>query len=278
MKIDAHQHFWNYNAAQHAWINDAMRAIRRDFLPIDLKTILKQNNIAGCVSVQVDQTEEETKWLLQLAGENDFIKGVVGWIDLQSPDIKERLELLPRSSKLKGFRHIVQGESDPKFLERPAFRNGIRQLERYDFTYDILIYPHQLKAAIAFAAAFPQQRFVLDHLAKPYIKKRLIKQWYEDLKKLAALDNVWCKVSGLVTESDWQNHKPEDFVPYIEAAVETFGIDRLLFGSDWPVCLIAASYEEVVNITHEVFKKCSEAEQQKFFGLNAVQFYNLNFT
>jgi L-fuconolactonase len=275
MRIDAHQHFWIYSPERHAWIDDSMQAIQRDFLPEHLAPVLNHNGIDGCVLVQVDQTEEETGWFLQLADANNFIKGVVGWVDLQALDIEKRLEHFTQYPKLKGFRHIVQGETDPQFLARPAFRNGIRHLARFNFTYDILIYPHQLKAAIDFAAAFPQQRFVLDHLAKPYIKQGLIEEWHGDLKKLAALDNVCCKVSGLVTEADWQQHKQQDFVPYIEAAVETFGMDRLMFGSDWPVCLVAASYEQVLHIVQEFFKSYSETEREKFFGLNATQFYNL---
>jgi len=275
MRIDAHQHFWNYNPEQHAWIDDSMQAIRRNFSPEDLKPVLTKNGFDGCVTVQVDQTEEDTNNLIRLAAENDFIKGVVGWVDLQSTNVAERLEHFAQFPNLKGFRHIVQGEADPNFLARPAFRNAIKHLQRFGFTYDILIYPHQLKAAIDFAAAFPEQPFVLDHLAKPYIKNGLIDEWYDDLKKLTALDNVWCKVSGLVTEADWEKHKANDFVPYIEAAIEAFGIDRLMFGSDWPVCLVAASYEVVVQIVYDVFKKFSKNEQEKFFGLNATRFYNL---
>jgi L-fuconolactonase len=276
MRIDAHQHFWNYKAEQHAWIDDSMHAIQRNFLPGDLAPVLKSNGMDGCVTVQVDQTEEETMRMLNWADENNFIKGVVGWVDLQAGNVEERLEHFAQFQKLKGFRHIVQGESDPQFLYRPAFRNGIKHLQQFDFTYDILIYPHQLNAAIDFAAAFPQQRFVLDHLAKPYIKKGLIDEWYGDLKKLTALENVWCKVSGLVTEADWQHHKRSDFVPYIEAALEAFGIDRLMFGSDWPVCLVAAPYDEVLAITNDVLKMFSDSEQQAFYGGNAIQFYNLN--
>lgn len=276
MKIDAHQHFWTYDADRHSWIDESMQAIRRDFLPGDLAPLLKAHGFDGCVAVQADQTEEETTTLLKRAEENDFIKGVVGWVDLQAQNIEERLAYFKQFPKLKGFRHVVQGETDPGFLERPAFKRGISLLQRFGYSYDILIYPHQLQAALAFAAAFPQQPFVLDHLAKPYIKQGLVDEWHGDLKKLAALDNVWCKVSGLVTEAHWQQHKQSDFVPYIEAAVEAFGIKRLMFGSDWPVCLVAATYENVMGIVHEVFKKYTEVEQQLFFGGNATAFYNLN--
>lgn len=276
MRIDAHQHFWNYDRKQHDWINESMRVIQRNFGPSDLQPLLAQNGFDGCVAVQVDQTEQETEWLLNLAEEHRFIKGIVGWIDLQAANIVERLDYFSQFKTLKGFRHIVQGEGDPQFLARPAFRKGIRLLNRFRFTYDILIYPHQLQAAVDFAAAFPDQPFVLDHLAKPYIKDGLIDEWYGDLKKLAALPNVNCKVSGLVTEADWMHHKPTDFTPYLDAALQAFGSSRLLFGSDWPVCLVAASYDNVVHIVNDFFKTLSKGEQDQIFGSNAIRFYNLN--
>jgi L-fuconolactonase len=199
----------------------------------------------------------------------------VGWIDLQPPDKNDRLQHFKQYQKLVGYRHIVQSE-EPTFLERPAFRNGIRHLREFDLTYDILIYPHQLKAAIGFAAAFPDQRFILDHLAKPYIKKGLIDEWKKDLQELAALDNVWCKISGLVTEADWHLYKPEDLFPYVDIAIESFGIDRVVYGSDWPVCLVAADYGKVVSIMQQAFERFSDGEKDKFFGLNATRFYKLN--
>ncbi len=275
-KIDAHQHFWIYEAEKHDWIDDSMKAIRRNFSPAMLLDVLKQNDFDGCVSVQVDQTEEETNNLLHLADKNSFIKGVVGWIDLQAPDIKERLHYFSQFQYLKGYRHIVQAEKDPAFLERPLFLNGIKHLHEFDLTYDILIYPHQLKMATRFAASFPYQRFILDHIAKPYIKKGLIHEWKKDLKQIAALENVWCKISGLVTEADWYNYTAEDLFPYIETAIEAFGINRVVYGSDWPVCLVAADYEKVVSIMQQVFEPFSEEDKAKFFGLNAIQFYKLN--
>lgn len=275
MRIDAHQHFWNYNTKDFDWIDDSMQVIRKDFTPPMLKTILDRNNIDGCVAVQTLQTEEETNFLLKYAGEYDFIKGVVGWIDLQADNIQERVNHYKQFPLLKGFRHIVQAESDPAFLQRQSFKNGISYLQKMNYTYDILIYPHQLKMAADFVADFPGQKFVLDHLAKPYIKNKLIDEWKKDLLKLAAFENVSCKISGLVTETDWKNYTPQDIFPYIETALEAFGINRVMFGSDWPVCLVAANYKKVLHIVEEVFKSYSQQEQDRFFGSNATQFYNL---
>lgn len=276
MKIDAHQHFWRYERTKHDWIDDSMQSIQKDFLPADLKQLLDKYNFDGCITVQVEQHEEETINLLELAGQNSFIKGVVGWADLQLEDADRRIQSYRQFTKLKGFRHVIQSEPDPDFLARPAFRNGIKQLQRYDYAYDILIYPHQLKATINFVKAFPNQRFVLDHLAKPNIKKGLFDVWKKDITLLAEHENVWCKISGLVTEADWANIKQTDFVPYIETAVEAFGTNRIMFGSDWPVCTVAAAYDDVIAIVDQVFKPFSEDERNKFYGLNAAEFYKLS--
>ncbi len=275
-RLDAHQHFWTYNAEKHDWIDDSMKAIQQDFSPSMLLEILKRNHFDGCISVQVDQTEEETVHLLNLADNHSFIKGVVGWIDLQSPDVNERLNYFSQFKILKGYRHIVQSEKDTAFLERPHFLNGIKHLKNFDLTYDILIYPHQLKMATEFAGKFPDQRFILNHVAKPYIKKGLIDDWKNDLQELAALENVWCKISGLVTEADWYTYSAKDLFPYIETAIEAFGINRVIYGSDWPVCLVAAPYEKVLGIIEEVFERFSKEDAAKFFGLNANEFYKLN--
>jgi L-fuconolactonase len=225
--------------------------------------------------VQVEQTEKETMSLVEDAKKHSFIKGVVGWVDFRSDKIAERLQFFKQFSILKGFRHIVQAEP-VDFLYNENFRQGIDLLRQYNYTYDILVYPHQLKAATDFAAAFPDQKFVLDHLAKPYIKDRVIDEWKNDLKELAGLKNVCCKISGMVTEADWQHHSYNDFVPYMEVVAETFGIDRIMFGSDWPVCLVADTYENVLSIVTEFFKSFPKENQEKFFALNAIQFYNLN--
>jgi L-fuconolactonase len=275
MIIDAHQHFWNYDARKHSWINDSMQSIQRNFTPADLQIVFEKNNIDGCVTVQVEQTEEETIHLIESAKQNSFIKGIVGWTDIQSPDITERLDFFKQFSIVKGFRHVVQAEHD-EFLYDQNFRKGISSLQQYNFTYDILVYPRQLKAATDFAGAFPNQLFVLDHLAKPYIKDGLIDEWKKDINALASPDNIWCKLSGLVTEAGWHHHPYNHFIPYLEVAVEAFGINRIMFGSDWPVCLVADSYENVLSIVSEFFRSFTKEEREKFFALNAIEFYNLN--
>jgi len=274
MVIDAHQHFWKYDAVKNSWIDDVMSVIRKDFLPGDLQPVLQQQGIDGCVAVQADQTEEETNFLISLANENSFVKAVVGWIDLRSPDINERLEHYREFKIVKGFRHVLQGEA-PSFILQPAFINGIGALREFNFTYDILIFPRHLKAALELVKQFPDQRFVVDHIAKPYIKDGLIDEWKKDITILAGFENVYCKISGMVTEADYHNWKEEDFKPYLDVVVNAFSTNRIMFGSDWPVCLVAASYEKMLNIVKEYFSSFSQNEQQDFFGNNACEFYNI---
>ncbi len=273
--IDSHQHFWKYNIENYAWISDDMKVIQRDFMPSDLLPILQQNNIDGCVSVQVDQTEEETDFLLELSDNHSFIKGIVGWIDLRADNIYERLEHYSQFKKLKGFRHIVQGESDTEFMLRPKFKNGIAELGMYDFTYDILIYHHQLEQAIQFVKFFPNQKFVINHIAKPDIKSGEYTLWQTNIKKLALHQNVFCKVSGMVTEAEWDDWKPSDFKIYLDTVVKAFGTDRLMYGSDFPVCTLAATYEAQLNIVSEYFSSFTTLEKKKIMGDNASKFYNI---
>ena len=275
MRIDSHQHFWNYHPVKDAWISDNMKVIQRDFLPADLLPLLHENNIDGCIAVQADQSEEETHFLLRLAQENDFLKGVVGWVDFRDNNVDERLQYFSQFKKLKGFRHIVQGESDDVFLLRKDFCNGIAQLEKYNFTYDLLILPKHLKFAAKFVKQFPKQSFVIDHLAKPNFKANDFSEWQRGITELATYKNVYCKVSGMVTEADWDNWKTADFSYCLDILVEHFGTDRLMFGSDWPVSLLAATYEESSAIVKNYFSKFSIEEQDKIWGGNAVKFYNL---
>ena len=275
MTIDAHHHFWLYDPARHEWITDEMSAIRKDFLPKDFEPILKQNGISGSVLVQVDQTETENDFQLKNAEENDFIKGVVGWVDLQSNNVEERLEFYKQYKKMKGFRHILQGEADRALMLKPAFMNGIRKLKKFDYTYDILIYTDQLKYTKEFVAAFPDQLFVIDHLAKPNIKEQKIDEWKKDIEAVAQHENVYCKISGMVTEADWKNWNKEDFTPYLDVVMEAFGIDRIMYGSDYPVCLAAATYEQMKGIVDDYFSSFSKDEQEKFFGKNVINFYKL---
>ncbi|HTN21438.1 MAG TPA: amidohydrolase family protein [Pelobium sp.] len=275
MKIDAHQHFWIFDPVRDSWINDEMSAIRRDFLPEDLKPILTEHGFDGCVAVQADQTEAQNDFLLTFATQNDFIKGVVGWVDLQNPQIEERLSYYAGNAKMKGFRHILQGESQRDFMLRPAFVNGISLLEKYNFTYDVLIFPDQIKFSEKLVKAFPNQKFVIDHIAKPEIKNQKIDDWKKDITAIAQYENIFCKVSGMVTEADFNRWKPEDFTPYLDVVFEAFGTKRLIYGSDWPVCNVAGGYSKALNILHIYTQQLTENEQALFFGDNANLFYNL---
>lgn len=275
IRIDAHHHFWIFNEVRNAWITEDMSVIRRDFLAQDLSSVLQENNIDGTVAVQADQSEKETEFLLNLARKSDFIKGIVGWVDLKNKNIEERLQHFSKEKKLKGFRHILQGENVGEYLSNTDFLNGISLLNKYGFTYDILVYHHQLKHVEDFVKYFPHQRFVIDHLAKPDIKNHSIDEWKKEISAIAKQENVYCKISGMVTEADWKNWRPEHLKPYIDIAVEKFGTDRLMFGSDWPVCLVAASYRDWVHVLENYFKDFSIQDKEKFFGGNATTFYNL---
>lgn len=274
MVIDSHQHFWKYHPVRNAWITDDMKVIQRDFLPEDLMPIYENLGINGCVAVQADQSEEETNFLLKLASENDFIKGVVGWVDLKNPKVDERLQHLSENRFLKGIRHIVQDET-ANFVLDPKFQNGISKLRKWGLTYDVLIYPNQLKYATKLVAKFEDTKFVIDHMAKPYIKNGEIERWKKDMETMAQHENVHCKLSGFVTEADWTQRKYEDFVPYLDVVFENFGSDRILFGSDWPVCLLAAEYTEVFKMVSRYLEKLRKNESEAVLGLNAIHFYDL---
>ena len=275
MHIDAHQHFWRYERREYGWIDDSMAALRRDFLPADLKPELERSGFQGCVAVQARQTLEETRWLLELAEHAPFILGVVGWVDLRSPRLRFELESFARHSKLVGVRHIVQGEPDDRFLLQPDFLRGIATLEEFDLAYDILIYPRHLPVATEFVARFPRQRLVLDHLAKPPIKSRAVDSWAREIQELASFPNLFCKVSGLVTEADWQSWKPEDMGPYLDVAFECFGPSRLMIGSDWPVCTVAAPYSQVMDVVKNYIDKYAAEERNAVLGGNAAKFWKL---
>jgi L-fuconolactonase len=275
LRIDSHQHFWKYDSAKHSWMNEEMGILKTDFLPVHLVPLLQICNINGCVAVQASQTEEENEFLLNLASTNDCIKGIVGWVDLRAKNLEERLEYYQQFSKIKGFRHIIHDEPALDFMLQPAFLRGVSALKKFDFTYDILIFAAHLPNTIAFIKALPQQAFVIDHLAKPLIKKQIIGDWQKYMTAIASYKNVFCKISGMVTEADWKNWKKDDFNNYLDAAVETFGIDRIMYGSDWPVCTLAAQYKEQFDIVKDYFLSFSEAEQAQVFGGNATKFYKL---
>lgn len=275
MRIDAHQHFWQYNAVRHSWITEEMSFLKRDFMPENLDEDRKANNIDATIAVQADQSEEETLFLLQLAQRNSSVAAVVGWVDLCSPHAAKRLKHFSQFDKLRGFRHIAQDEPDDRFLVRPDFLRGIASLHEFGFTYDILIYPEQLSAAVELVAHFPEQKFVIDHIAKPEIKAHSRAGWAALMQNLAAKPNVYCKLSGLVTEADWKNWKKEDFRPYLDVAFGAFGPKRLMFGSDWPVCLLAANYQQVVEIIEDYAQDFAADIKDRIFGGNAAEFYQL---
>jgi L-fuconolactonase len=275
MHIDAHQHFWIYTPAEYDWIDDSMAPLRRDFLPQDLKPEMEGSNFHGSVAVQARQTLEETRWLLDLAEHSPSILGVVGWVDLRSPDIRAQLRVLAQNPKLVGIRHIVQSEPDDRFLLQPEFLRGISVLEEFDLAYDILIYTRHLPVAAEFVGRFPRQRFVLDHLAKPPVKSGNVDSWEQGIERLAAFPNVFCKLSGLVTEADWQRWKPEQIIPFLDVAFESFGPDRLMIGSDWPVCLVAASYERAVEVVKSYVFRHKPESQNGVLGGNAQRFWRL---
>lgn len=277
MRIDAHQHFWKYSAEAYGWITDEMPALKRDCLPADLKPLLEQAGFDGCVAVQARQSLEETDFLLDLAAESSFIRAVVGWADLLSAELEATLERYQSRPLLKGIRHIVQDEPDDQFLLRPAFLKGIQALGRLGYTYDILVYERHLPVVADFLQQSPEQPFVLDHLGKPEIAGPPSGRWQRGIRTIAQRPYVYCKLSGMVTEADWNNWKPEDFRPYLDTVLEAFGPDRLMIGSDWPVCLLAAdSYGSVVQIVDEYISALSESEQAAIRGGTAAQFYQIS--
>jgi L-fuconolactonase len=273
-RIDSHQHFWKYNPTRDSWITDDMQVIQKDFYPEDLAPILTENNFDGCIAIQADQSEEETNFLLDLSAQYSFIKGVVGWIDLRSELVEERLLHFSKHAKLKGIRHIVQVEKDG-FMMQKEFLRGIKTLKKFNLSYDILIKEHQLKETVGFVNQFPDQKFVIDHIAKPNITKNDRTFWEKNMRALATFPNVLCKLSGMVTEADWKNWKYTDFTPYLDIVFSSFGADRVMYGSDWPVCLVAGSYKEQLGIIEQYIALFPNSEKQLVMGENAIRFYNL---
>jgi len=275
MRIDSHQHFWAYSSTEYPWIGPGMERLARDYLPADLAPLVAAEGIDGSVAVQARQSLEESRWLLKLAGESPLIKGVVGWVDLQSDRVGDDLHALAANPKFVGVRHVVQDEPDPRFVLGTAFGRGLRQLHQHGLTYDLLLYPNQLPAVIELIGLLPEQPFVVDHLAKPRIAAGELEGWARDIRAVARHDNVCCKVSGMVTEAVRQGWKQDDFTPYLDVVLEAFGPDRLMVGSDWPVCLLAGEYPEVAAIPRAFFSRLSAAEQAMIHGGTAVRFYGL---
>lgn len=275
MKIDTHQHFWKYSKEQYPWIGPGMEVLARDRLPADLKPLLEANGIDGTIAVQARQVVEETDALLAMAEQYDFIRGVVGWVDIRSPDLEAQLDRYKDNSKLVGVRHVVQDEPDERFMLGEDFMRGISTLKARGLVYDILIFPNQLPAAIELVRKFSDQPFILDHIAKPYIKDKRISPWDSHIKELASSGNVSCKISGMVTEAEWHNWTAAHFTPYMETTLEAFGPKRLTVGSDWPVCTLAGQYSDVVSIAADFISQLSDSEQKAVWHDNPVRIYGL---
>jgi len=276
VRIDSHQHFWRYSPADYGWIDERMQRIAQDFLPDDLAPLLAACELDGAIAVQARSSLEETHFLLDLARNHDCVKAVVGWADLCADDLDGVLDQLCENRQLRGLRHVVQDEPDDQFLLRNDFQAGVARLAARDLVYDILIYPRQLDAAVSFVAALPDQPFVLDHLAKPDIANQRTDNWLLGFEGLAQFEQVSCKVSGMVTEAKWNAWQPSDFHAYMDKALEAFGIDRLMFGSDWPVALLAADgYQDVYQLLADWAAKLSDDERGKLFGGNAARIYGL---
>lgn len=276
MRLDAHQHFWRYDPTEHEWMTDQMAAIKRDFLPSNLKPLLNSAGFEGCVAVQARQSIQETRWLLELAADNAFIRGVVGWLDLRSDALPAQLEEFAEQPKLVGVRHVVQDEPDDDFMRGPAFRHGIAQLSAHGLTYDLLLLPKHLSAAAELVREFPEQPFILDHMAKPLIEAGVLSPWQGDLRELALFPNVYCKLSGMVTEATWLRWKPHEFGPYLDVVFEAFGPQRLMIGSDWPVCTLSASYDATMRIVMEYVQQFPQSVQEAVLGGNCARFYGLD--
>ena len=275
MRIDSHQHFWNYSAAEYPWIGPGMERLARDYLPEDLAPLLAAEGIHGSVAVQARQSVAESHWLLKLAQAHPLVKGVVGWVDLRSERVGDDLHALAANPRFVGVRHVVQDEPDPRFVLGSDFGRGLRELHQHGLTYDLLLYPNQLPAAIELVGLVPEQPFVVDHLAKPRIVAGEIEGWERDLRAIARHDNVSCKVSGMVTEAARRGWKPDDFTPYLDVVLEAFGPARLMVGSDWPVCLLAGEYADVAAIPRDYFGRLSADEQAQIHGGTATRFYGL---
>jgi L-fuconolactonase len=274
-RIDAHQHFWKYDAGRDTWITSEMAVLARDFMPEDLEPLLKKHQFDGCVVVQAAQTPEENFFHLKNAETNSFIKGIIGWADLRSADLEEQLQEYKNYPLIKGFRHVLQGESNRALILDNDFKQGLYLLSKCNFTYDVLIYPDQLIFLEEFLKTTEGIPLVINHLAKPDIKTGNFLDWAEKMQRIAAFENVYCKVSGMVTEADWHNWKDADFEPCLNIVFNAFGADRLLFGSDWPVCNLAGGYDKMIGLLERYTSSLTPIEQAKFWGENAIKFYHL---
>ena len=274
MDIDTHNHFWIYDPLEYDWIDGSMSLLKRNYLPEEFSNVLANAAIGGCIAVQARQSDAETDWLLKLSDEFKIIKGVIGWVDLCNLNLHEFLEQKHQHHKLKGFRHVLQGEEDD-FMLNPDFIRGIQILSEHDYCYEILVYENQLKSVRKLLNQLPEMRLVIDHIAKPNIKAKPDRDWIQDLKAISLHKHVYCKLSGMVTEADWENWTPENIFPFIEHTITCFGENRVMYGSDWPVCLLAAKYNEVKNLLEQYLATQCKDSRDKIFSSNAKEFYRL---
>ena len=274
-RIDSHQHFWYFNAGEYSWIKGGMEAICRDFLPEHLAVEQEKIRFDGSIAVQARMSLEETEWLLDLSKEYLGIKGVVGYVDLCSPEVGDQLDRFISNSKLVGVRHVVHDEPDDEFMARPEFLKGLEAVCERGLSYDLLLFPKHLPLAIKVVERFPNMRFVLDHIGKPKIKDGIVSPWKADLEKLAPYENVSCKLSGMVTETNWGQWHSRDFTPYLDVVLDAFGPRRLMIGSDWPVCEVAGSYETVMGIVIEYVRGLSRDEEDHILGLSCLEWYGI---
>lgn len=274
MILDSHVHFWKFDPIRDSWITKDMNVIQKDFFPPDLEPLLAENGVSGCIAVQADQSETETDFLLALAEENSFIKGVVGWIDLRRPDIDQKLESYSAIKSLKGFRQIAEGEA-PGFLVGDDFVRGVQALKKQEYTYDILIKHHQLQEAIILTDKVPGQAFVIDHCAKPELTKSDTTAWANQIKVLAQNPDVYCKLSGLLTQCNWQNRDEKAIFNCLDLIFEHFGTGRVMFGSDWPVMLLAGNYNHWIELVTKYTGGFTPEEKEHIFFKNTACFYNL---
>ena len=274
MKLDSHQHFWHYDPKRQEWITPEMGRIRRNFVPTDLYPLLQEVQIDGCIAVQAEESLRETDFLLDLAQEHEWIMGVVGWADLGQDNLNEVLDQYSNQEKLVGFREVLQAK-DPRYMLRDEFVRGMQKLKERGYTYDLLLFPHHLEAALELVKKCPEQRMVIDHLAKPLIKNGEWRDWKKKISLLAEREMIYCKISGMVTEADWKKWTSDDLTPYMEIALELFGPERLMFGSDWPVCLVAGDYEQVYKVVDDFINPLSPSEKANLMGDSAVQFYGI---
>ena len=274
--IDSHQHFWQVGQFDYPWMSSDNEVLYRDYLPAQLEPVLRENGVSKAVLVQASNSVAESRWLLQLAAENSFIAGVVGWIDLMSLEIASQLEELTADPKFKGVRHLVESEPDDDWLIRPEVLSNLKLLSAFNLSFDLLVHTRHLRYARITGAQSPELSLVIDHMAKPPIARREFDEWARELRPLSEYPNVYCKLSGLVTEADWNNWKTDDLRPYVDYVLELFGPERLMFGSDHPVCLLAASYKQVLESFQELLKDLSQADHEQIFGGNAARFYRLS--